>query len=403
VDEENEDASSKRLRNIAHIPFEGRFYMISGKSIICFSSNDWTDIPSSKFHIMKHVGRSNLVLYVETIGLRHPQFLSRDVRRALTKLRKTCRWVKNVENGIFTWSPPAIPYHGLAIVEWLNALILSIMIRRIARRLAMKDPIIWSYMPNAIEIIERIPSSKVIYHCIDDYAEFTDVPKAAFEKMERKMLERADITIVSAKKLYENKRPYARNIIYIPHGVNLTEFQGYLKETLNIKDIDGIKSPIAGFIGRIADWVDLPLIMRCARELPNWNFVLVGPSNVDLKPYLGIPNVHFLGKKDYKDIPHYIQRFDVCLMPFVCNALVASVNPLKMYEYLALGKPVVTVPMDEVEDFAHLLTIAGPSNFSKGIEKAYEEDTEVKRVMRIESVSGRSWGDVAEKILGLVG
>lgn len=377
--------------------------MVSGKSIICFSSNDWSDIPSSKFHIMKYLGQSNSVLYVETIGLRHPQLLSRDVKRAFSKLLKTFRGVKNVENGIFTWSPPAIPYHGLAIVKWLNARILSLMIRCIVRRLAMKHPIIWTYMPNAIEIIERIPSSKVVYHCIDDYAEFTGVPKVAFEKMERKMLERADITIVSAKKLFENKRPYARNIQYIPHGVNLEEFRAYLKETVNLKDIDGIKSPIAGFIGRIADWIDLPLIMRCAKELPGWNFVLVGPSNVDLEPYLSFPNVHFLGEKNYKEVPHYIQRYDVCLMPFVSNALVASVNPLKMYEYLALGKPIVTVPIDEVEDFAHLLTIADTSNFSKGIEKAYKEDTEVKRVIRIESVSGRSWGDIAEKILGIVG
>ena len=81
----------------------------------------------------------------------------------------------------------------------------------------------------------------------------------------------------------------------------------------------------------------------------------------------------------------------------------ASVNPLKMYEYLAIGKPVVTVPMDEVADYTHLLTIAEPSKFSKGIEKAYEADTEMQKKMRIESVSGRSWADIAERILGLLG
>jgi hypothetical protein len=86
-------------------------------------------------------------------------------------------------------------------------------------------------------------------------------------------------------------------------------------------------------------------------------------------------------------------------MPFVDNALVASVNPLKLYEYLALGKPVVTVPMPEVADFAHLLTIAGPSDFAAAIEAAFAGDTDAKRSARIAAVSGHSWGDIAEEII----
>lgn len=377
--------------------------MEASKSIVCFSANDWDDIPSSKFHIMRHLGKAHKVLYVETIGIRHPQVSSRDAKRALSKLKKSFAGVRNVENNIYVWSPLAIPYHGFVLVNWFNSYFVANMVKMYMRQLKMVDPIIWSYLPNAIGIIEKLPLSKIVYHCIDDYGDFTDAPKVAFERMERRMLQKADLTVVSAKKLYEKKRPYAKNITYIPHGVNLAEFRGYLKEKVKIKDLDSIKKPIAGLVGRIADWVDLPLIVRCARELPDWNFVLVGPSNVDLKPYLDIPNIHFLGKKDYKEIPQYIQQFDVCLMPYFTIERIATANPLKMYEYLALGKPIVTVPVDEVSDFAHLLTIAKASEFSAGIKKAYEEDTEIKRTMRIESVSGRSWGDIAESILGLLG
>ena len=298
--------------------------MEASKSIVCFSANDWSDIPSSKFHIMRHLGKSHKVLYVETMGIRHPRLSSRDVNRAVSKIKKTFSGLRNVENNIYVWSPLAIPYHGFAFVNWFNSYFVATMVKRFVDKLGMVDPIIWTYLPNTIDIIGKLPFSKVVYHCIDDYAEFTDAPKVAFERMERKMLQLADFTVVSAKKLYESKRPYAKNIIYIPHGVNLTEFREYLNEKVNLSDLDRIKKPIAGFIGRVADWIDLPLIMRCARELPNWNFVLVGPSIVDLNPYLGIPNVHFLGKKDYREIPHYIQKFDVCLMPFVSNALVAS-------------------------------------------------------------------------------
>jgi len=376
--------------------------MEAGKSIVCFSANDWDDTPSSKFHIMRYLGKSHKILYVETMGIHTPQFCSKDAKRALSKLKKSFAGLRKVEDNIYVWSPLAIPFHGFALANWFNSHFVTSMVKRFMGKLGMIDPIIWSYLPNALNITQKLPFSKRIYHCIDDYGEFTHTPKMAFERMERKMLQWADITVVSAKKLYESRRPYARNITYIPHGVNVTEFQGYLEEKVNLKDLDNIKKPIAGLVGRLADWVDLPLIMRCARELPGWNFVLVGPSNVDLNPYLGIPTVHFLGKKDHKEIPHYIQRFDVCLMPYVNIPRLATANPLKMYEYLALGKPVVTIPMDEVADFAHVLTIVEPANFPNAIERAYEEDTDEKRKMRIESVSGRSWGDIAERILQLV-
>ncbi len=372
------------------------------RPIICFSANDWDDIPSSKFHIMRHLGKSRKVLYVDTIGLRHPKLSSKDAKRALGKLTRAVVGLRNVENNVYVCSPLAIPYHDIALANWCNSYFVTGQIKRCVRKLGMVDPIVWSYLPNAIGIIEKLPYTHVIYHCIDDYRDFTGVPKLAMDRMERKILQRANLTVVSARALLNSKGPHARKIAYIPHGVNLEDFRRYLSATPDLKDIKKIRRPIAGLVGRIADWVDLPMIMRCAKELPHWSFVLVGPSNVELRQYSNVPNVHFLGKKDYKEVPHYIQSFDVCLMPYRNIARIATANPLKMYEYLALGKPIVTVPVDEVTDFAHLLTIAAPSEFSAAIEKAYSEDTDRKRAMRIESVSGRSWGDVADSIVRLV-
>jgi len=372
------------------------------RPIVCFSVNDWDDIPSSKFHIMKHLGKSRTVLYIDTIGLRNPTLSSRDAKRAVSKLKKSLRGLRHVETNIYVWSPIAIPYHNITLATWFNSWCIATQVKRYVSKLKMTDPVVWSYLPNAIGIIEKLGFSPVIYHCIDDYADFTGVPKMAFEQMERRMLQTADLTVVSAKKLLERRRPYARKIAYIPHGVNLKDFCESLKDKRHLEDLENVRRPIAGLVGRIADWVDLSLIVRCAKELRHWSFVLVGPSNVDLRPYSSIPNLYFLGKKDYKDIPHYIQSFDVCLMPYRNIPRIATANPLKMYEYLALGKPIVTVSVDEIGEFVSLLTIAKPSEFSRAIETAYGEDTESKRTMRIKSVSGRSWADVAEEIVGLV-
>jgi glycosyltransferase involved in cell wall biosynthesis len=367
--------------------------------IVCFSSNDWTDIPSSKFHIMRHLGRTHAVLWIDTIGLRSPKVSSRDARRAWGKLKRIFRGTRHVETNVYVWSPPALPFHGVAAARRFNAWLIPLMIRRVMRRLGMSDAVIWTYMPNAIDVVERLPKRAVIYHCIDDYGEFTDVPKAAFEAMEQRMLRRADLTVVSARKLEELRAPYARRTAYVPHGVNLEEFQRALEHDAALPDIDGLPRPIAGFVGRIADWIDLDLVARCARAMPDWSFVFVGPSIVDLSPYEQVPNMHFLGQKDHAQVPNYIRRFDVALMPFAANEVAASVNPLKMYEYLAVGVPVVTVPMQEVEDYRQWITIAEAGAWETAIQAAHDEDSDERRAERVASVSQRSWGAIAETIL----
>ncbi len=369
------------------------------RPIVCFSSNDWTDIPSSKFHIMRYLGRTHPVLWIDTLGVRHPTVSARDARRAWGKLKRIFRGTRHAENNVYVWSPPALPFHGVAAVRRFNAWLIPRMIRRNMRRLGMEDAVVWTYIPNAVDAIERLPSSAVVYHCIDDYGEFTDVPKQAFEAMERRMLEIADLTVVSAKRLGQTRGPHARRLTYVPHGVNLDEFQRSLENDVALPDIDDLPRPIAGFVGRIADWIDVDLVARCARAMPDWSFVFVGPSIVDLSPYEPVPNLHFLGKRDHELVPNYIKRFDVALMPFARNEVAASVNPLKLYEYLAVGVPVVTVPMEEVEDYRGSITIAEPDGWEDAIRAAHAEDSDERRAARVESVSKRSWGAIAETIL----
>lgn len=328
---------------------------------------------------------------------------SGDAKRAFQKLKMSFRGLENVETNIYIWSPVAIPFHKYEGLRYINSLYIAKMVRRILSKFDIKNPIIWSYLPNAIDVIKRLDASCIVYHCIDDYSEFTDVPVRAFQRMELEMLQSATLTVVSSRRLLALKRPYSKNITYIPHGVDLKGFQHQLRNKIKLPDIDSVKGPIAGFVGRIADWIDIELVCRCASELRNWNFIFVGPSNIDLSRYLGMPNMTFLGKKEHRLIPHYIDRFDVCLMPFVQNKLVASVNPLKMYEYLAVGKPVVSVPMPEIEEFSGVVTIAEPVDFYSAIKEAYETDSPIKRESRIAAVSGRSWESVADKIMSSLG
>ena len=227
-----------------------------------------------------------------------------------------------------------------------------------------------------------------ITQCAD--AAFTDAPAKAFRQLERSMLEYSDVTVVSAHALEARHRRYARRVVYVPHGVDVEWFQQQTAQQRPLPDLGSITGPIAGFVGRIADWIDLAILSASADALPNWTFVCVGPENIDVRPYER-PNLRFLGRKPYELVPQYIARFDVCLMPFADNEVARSVNPLKMYEYLALGKPVVSTHMAEVDAFRNVVRMVDPSAFPEAIVSAFESDSEMSRRNRVAAVSGRSW------------
>ena len=166
--------------------------------------------------------------------------------------------------------------------------------------------------------------------------------------------------------------------------------------------MDALSEPIAGFVGRIGDWIDLDLIFRCAQQMPDWSFVIVGPTNVDLEPYSGLRNLVFLGLKPFEVIPHYINRFSVGLLPFVENAVSASVNPLKLYEYLAVGAPVVSTPSLDMTEFAEVVDVAKPEEFAAAIRAAHDADSEERRQARRTFVRRYSWESIAEQLIQAV-
>lgn len=373
-----------------------------GHAIIAFSSNDWSDIPSSTSQIMMALARRNTILCIDTLGIRSPKLSARDGRRAWGKLKRAFGGLRHIKEGLYLWSPVVIPFHSNRRVRWMNGWLLELMIKRHMRHLKMHDPIVYAALPSAVDVVERIGASKTIYHCVDDYGEFTDAPREAYEEMEKRLLRLADLTVVSAKPLMARREQYARKISYVPHGVNLGFFAEQLAKSVHLADLDDLEGPVAGFVGRIGDWIDVPLIARCAREMPDWNFVVIGPTNIDVSPFANVPNLRFLGMKAHEEIPHYIQRFDVCLLPFVDNKVTVSVNPLKVYEYLAVGKPVVSVPMPEIEGMSHVVRVAKRPEFPAAIRDAHKKDTPEQRARRIEAVATQSWGVIAERIMTLL-
>jgi len=137
--------------------------------------------------------------------------------------------------------------------------------------------------------------------------------------------------------------------------------------------------------------VDLDLLAEVARLRPDWHIVLIGDSTVDLGPYRGIANMHFLGRRPYADLPAYCKAFDVGLIPFKINELTRAVNPIKMKEYLAAGLPVVSTPLPEVRLYSHLVELAEDAQaFAAAVESCLARGAEA-RGERSRAMASETW------------
>src|SRR5216684_1997073 len=161
--------------------------MLEGRSIVCFA-HDWNGDPTSKTHIMRILARRNRILWINSIGMRRPTASRADLRRMAAKLRRTLQGCVEVEPNLFVGNPLVLPLPGLAAADTLNAYVLSAWIRRLCRRHGLDRPILWTFLPNVHRLVGRLNERMVIYHCVDEYSAFSNVPRDALIQMERNLL-----------------------------------------------------------------------------------------------------------------------------------------------------------------------------------------------------------------------
>jgi glycosyltransferase involved in cell wall biosynthesis len=377
--------------------------MIKGNDIICFS-NDWDGDPLSKKHIALRLARENRVLWVNSTGNRNPTASVRDLRRAWKKLRQLFRGCRPVATNIFVFSPLVIPFHGNRAARWVNRRLLRWSLRRACRKLAFQKPITWTFVPSSADVAGSLGERFVIYHCVDEFSKFTGTDEAAILEMERSLMEKADMVVVSSSRLYETKHRYNPNTFLVTHGVDVAHFRNACLPTIAPPaDCITPKGPVIGFFGLIADWVDLEVVRYLASSRPQWSLLLIGEVQTDTSALRGLSNVHLLGRRSYESLPAYCSAFDVAVLPFVVNELTVAANPLKLREYLAAGLPVVATPLPEVLKLSALVRMARtPSEFLHEIETLLIEgkagpDPAVSALMERES-----WDQKVEELSAIV-
>lgn len=360
--------------------------------MLCFS-HDWSGDPLSKTHLMRLMARDNRVLWVNSIGYRTPVASRADLNRAFRKLAAAASPLREVEPNIFTLNPLAIPAYGNPRVRAFNRWFLRWQVKRAMRRLRFDRAINWVFNPAASVIAGELGEEAVIYYCVDEYTAFTGVDSKALAELERRLMLRSNIVIVSSDLLYQSKAPFNPRTVIVRHGVDYEHFRRALHaETVVPKEIAGLPRPVIGFFGLIADWVDVDLMASVAERFSTGSLVALGKVTTDVSALERLPNVHLLGRKSYCALPAYCKGFDVALMPFRVNELTLNANPLKAREYLAAGLQVVSTAIPEVEAIGGCRIGADRESFLYEVEQALLDpgpSVERSEAMRCESWEAR--------------
>jgi len=378
--------------------------MLKDQDIIYFS-NDWdADNKTSSHHIAEQLAKHNRLLYVESSGLRAPKSSAHDIRRIGRKIGKFFKGARKVGDSVYVFSPMLIPLHRFGFIRALNQRILVSSLSSMCRQLGFKNPIVWIVIPHMVTVIGKLQEKLVVYYCVDSFSSLPNVESSAIAQYDQELTKKADIIFTPSQPLYEEKKQVNANTFLSPHGVDVEHFGKVQDANLPIpEDIARIKKPIIGFFGLIEHWVDLKLIRYIAERKPEYSLVLIGRVAQDINGLKDIPNVYFLGPRNYEELPAYAKAFDVALLPYVLNKQVYNANPIKLREYLAGGKPVVSVTSPEIEKFRDVIAIADSyEDFVFCIESSLKENSAQKIKSRIDKVIDCSWEGRFDNIAKIV-
>jgi glycosyltransferase involved in cell wall biosynthesis len=271
--------------------------------------------------------------------------------------------------------------------------------------LGFNEYVVWSFFPPIMPYVQTLAPRLTVFDAVDNWSQHSSyVPfkkklESAYEYVKKNTLVIFTVS-EDLQKIFDNQD----NVYWIPNGVDLKHYQ--TSRRLINRDIADLPRPIIGYIGVIQKRVDLPLVKYLAEKNPDKSFVLCGPIwyTEDFHELQLLPNVHILGYKEYDESPQYIQQFDVALIPHKQDDFITSTNPMKMYEYLACGKPVVATAHSGAEMFPEEIYIADTyEDFNDKLQLALKDvGDEEKSTAKKELMENYSWSKTVKRMLELV-
>ena len=342
---------------------------------VFLSTTDW-DAPqfgSRQQIALELVRRGHQVLFVEIPRALH-SFISdpAGTRRALRRLGR----VRQIPDGPLVLTPlPVLPVYYNPLANALNQRLLLRHLRHTLSRLGWRPDVLWNYWPHTAYLIGRLGERVAVYHCIDDFTAvcYPLVGPGTIARLEADLCRRVDLVFARTEGLVAAKRRFNPSTYLLSGGVDVALFDPDRMGAPR-PDVAALPRPRVGLVGTIDDRLDVGLLVHCAGSLPQVAFVLVGPikrHRADVRPLEGMSNVHLLPPCPYSQVPAIIAALDACLIPYRVNPYTRGLSPIKLYECLAMGKPVVGTDLPYLQrEAGHVRIACTPEQFVSQVREA---------------------------------
>ncbi len=377
------------------------------RDIVCISHLRWDFVRQRPQHLLSRLAKDHRVLFVEepiiSTQLTYPylEILSRDgFGNPVTLLRL-----------IYPAQQDGWIGHGDIRTQATYAKLLNPYLRG----QGITNPILWLYTPMAQAFTPVLKHGVLVYDVMDQLSAFKDAP-AELRAYDESLLREADLVFTGGISLYRDKLPYNPNTHLFPSGIEINHFAkaSDRRQLQCPDDIAGLKSPILGYFGVIDERMDLNLLSKMAQAHPEWNIVIIGPvvkiSSEELPQF---PNLYYLGMKNYSELPAYLARFNIALIPFAKNESTRYISPTKTLEYMAAHKPIVSTGIDDViELYGNAVRVSHThEEFIRHCEVALDElqnpparkIREERRLIEEAYLFQNTWDNIALRMSNLIG
>jgi len=347
--------------------------------ITLLATADW-DHPlwTNKQHVACELASlGHRVLYVESIGLRPPRAVAADRSRLRRRLRQGLRWPRRVRPNLWVWSPLVLPGARARWALRINRWVLNLGLGVCRMGLRLRPEWLWTYNPMTLSLFDTRPFGTLIYHCVDAIQAQPGMPSQAIDAWEKCLSRAADIVFVTSSQLLDHHRRLNPRTCYFSNVADAEHFAHAMDSSLEVpRPLKALPRPRLGFIGAVSSYkLDVPLLAAVARLHPDWSLVLVGPvgegdPSTDVSELEALANVSFQGPLPYHELPAWLKGFDVALLPMCRNAYTRAMFPMKFFEHLAAGVPVVATAIDTLSPYSEVaaLTASTPEAFAAAIE-----------------------------------
>jgi glycosyltransferase involved in cell wall biosynthesis len=357
--------------------------------IICFSHLRWNFVFQRPQHLLSRFARNHRVFFIE-----EPVFDAIDIHMEITMDDTNMLWI-------------AVPHLKRNMDDAHSMAAQKELLDNMLKSMQVNKYLLWYYSPMAFGWSDHLDPELIIYDCMDELSAFKFAPQLLVLR-EQKLLQKADVVFTGGQSLYEAKKHLHDNIHLFPSSIDKTHFNRARSALQEPVDQASIPHPRIGYYGVLDERLDLGMLNDLAALRPHWQFILVGPVvKIDAGELPQGNNIHYLGSKQYRELPDYLAGWDIAMMPFALNESTRFISPTKTPEYLAGGKPVISTPIKDVitpyEENGLVHIAATPSLFVAAAEAILTKAGYNEWLEKVDRfLSGISWDETWQKMDALI-